>query len=140
VKVCALPGAPHQTIRFSCFAPSCNLGSVPQDLLRAFAKCQSTNARLVFAGDGPLRSQLEAEASTLGVAARVRFLGFVNQSQLPAVYKSADLMVLLCQQMGEEANRTAQQHTWDRNAAQTWKLLNEAAVKKNRPVAPKEIR
>jgi len=28
------------------------------------------------------------------VASRVRFLGFVNQSQLPAVYTSADLMVL----------------------------------------------
>jgi glycosyltransferase involved in cell wall biosynthesis len=66
----------------------------PHDLLRAFAKCESTNARLVFAGDGPLRSQLEAEASALGIAARVRFLGFVNQSQLPAIYKSADLMVL----------------------------------------------
>jgi glycosyltransferase involved in cell wall biosynthesis len=30
----------------------------------------------------------------LGIATRVRFLGFVNQSQLPAVYTSADLMVL----------------------------------------------
>jgi glycosyltransferase involved in cell wall biosynthesis len=66
----------------------------PLDLLRAFAKLNSSNAWLVFAGNGPLRQQLEAEASALGVAARVRFLGFVNQSQLPAVYKSADLMVL----------------------------------------------
>jgi glycosyltransferase involved in cell wall biosynthesis len=66
----------------------------PRDLLQAFARLSSANVRLVFAGDGPLRSQLEAEASALGVAARVRFLGFVNQSQLPAVYKSADLMVL----------------------------------------------
>jgi glycosyltransferase involved in cell wall biosynthesis len=66
----------------------------PLDLLRAFAKLSLADARLVFAGDGPLRPQLEAEASALGVAARVRFLGFVNQSQLPAVYRSADLMVL----------------------------------------------
>ena len=66
----------------------------PLDLLRAFAKLKLSNARLVFAGDGPLRQQLEAEASALGVGARVCFLGFVNQSQLPAVYKSADLMVL----------------------------------------------
>lgn len=66
----------------------------PLDLLQAFARLNLANTRLVFAGDGPLRSQLEAEASALGVAARVRFLGFVNQSQLPAVYKSADLMVL----------------------------------------------
>src|SRR5439155_16692891 len=49
---------------------------------------------LIFAGEGPLRSQMESEAASLGVASRVRFLGFVNQSQLPAVYASADLMVL----------------------------------------------
>jgi glycosyltransferase involved in cell wall biosynthesis len=66
----------------------------PLDLLRAFAKLNLSNTRIVFAGDGPLRLQLEAEASTLGVDSRVRFLGFVNQSQLPAVYRSADLMVL----------------------------------------------
>ena len=66
----------------------------PADLLRAFAKANVSNALLVFAGEGPLRSQLESEAAALGVASRVRFLGFVNQSQLPAVYASADLMVL----------------------------------------------
>lgn len=66
----------------------------PLDLLRAFAKLGRTNALLVFAGEGPLRQQLEAEADRLGVNPRVRFLGFVNQSQLPAVYASADLMVL----------------------------------------------
>ena len=66
----------------------------PVDLLRAFAKANVHNALLVFAGEGPLRPQLESEAATLGVASRVRFLGFVNQSQLPAVYTSADLMVL----------------------------------------------
>jgi glycosyltransferase involved in cell wall biosynthesis len=66
----------------------------PADLLRAFAKANISNALLVFAGEGPLRSQLESEAAALGVASSVRFLGFVNQSQLPAVYASSDLMVL----------------------------------------------
>jgi len=66
----------------------------PFDLLRAFAKLRRPNSLLLFAGDGPLRSQLEFEASHLGVASHVRFLGFLNQSQLPAVYKSVDLMVL----------------------------------------------
>jgi glycosyltransferase involved in cell wall biosynthesis len=66
----------------------------PFDLLRAFAKLNRANALLVFAGDGPLRPQIESEASALGIAARVRFLGFVNQSQLPEVYTAADLMVL----------------------------------------------
>lgn len=66
----------------------------PQDLLRAFAQAGLPNAHLVVAGEGPLRSQLEAEAAALGIASRVRFLGFVNQSRLPAVYTAADLMVL----------------------------------------------
>jgi len=66
----------------------------PLDLLRAFAKADIANALLLFAGEGPLRPQLESEAVALGVASRVRFLGFINQSQLPAVYASADLMVL----------------------------------------------
>jgi glycosyltransferase involved in cell wall biosynthesis len=66
----------------------------PADLLRAFAKANISNALLVFAGEGPLRGQLESEAAALGLASSVRFLGFVNQSQLPAVYASADLMVL----------------------------------------------
>ena len=66
----------------------------PLDLLRAFAKANLSNGVLVFAGEGPLRPQLESEAANLGVASRVRFLGFVNQSQLPAVYTAADLLVL----------------------------------------------
>jgi len=66
----------------------------PSDLLQAFARLNSPTARLVFAGAGPLRSQLEAESVALGVHSRVCFLGFVNQLQLPAIYKSADVMVL----------------------------------------------
>lgn len=66
----------------------------PADLLRAFAKANLSNAHLLFAGDGPLRQQLEAEAVALGIRSRVRFLGFVNQSQLPPLYTSADIMVL----------------------------------------------
>jgi glycosyltransferase involved in cell wall biosynthesis len=66
----------------------------PLDLLRAFATAGLPNGFLVFAGDGPLWAELQAEAEKLGIAARVRFLGFVNQSQLPDVYASADVMVI----------------------------------------------
>lgn len=66
----------------------------PGDLLRAFAEANLSDALLVIAGEGPLRAELEALAAELGIAMRVRFLGFVNQSQLPAVYTSVDLMVL----------------------------------------------
>ena len=66
----------------------------PTDLLRAFAKVSTSNALLVFAGDGPLKQQLQSEAYSLGIENRVRMLGFVNQSYLPSVYTSADVMVL----------------------------------------------
>ena len=66
----------------------------PSDLLRAFAAAALADPILVFAGEGPLRAQLEAEAAALGLRDRVRFLGFVNQSQLPAIYTAADVMVL----------------------------------------------
>ena len=66
----------------------------PLDLLRAFALATIPNSALVFAGEGPLRSELETEAASMGIADRVHFLGFVNQSQLPSVYTASDLMVL----------------------------------------------
>jgi glycosyltransferase involved in cell wall biosynthesis len=66
----------------------------PQDVLRAFAQAALPNALLVMAGDGPLRAEMEAEAAALGISARVRFAGFVNQTELPALYRSADIMVL----------------------------------------------
>jgi glycosyltransferase involved in cell wall biosynthesis len=66
----------------------------PLDLLHAFAKANLPNALLVFAGDGAQRPELESEAARLGISGRVRFLGFLNQSQLPPVYTSADLMVI----------------------------------------------
>jgi glycosyltransferase involved in cell wall biosynthesis len=66
----------------------------PTDLLRAFARANPAKGLLIFAGEGPLHAGLEEEAATLGIAARVRFLGFANQTQLPAIYTAADLMVL----------------------------------------------
>ncbi len=69
----------------------------PADVLQAFAKLPATErsaAILVYAGDGHLREDLENEARSLGIRDQVRFLGFVNQSQLPGVYTAADLMVM----------------------------------------------
>jgi glycosyltransferase involved in cell wall biosynthesis len=69
----------------------------PMDVLLAFAKLsehERKEAILVYAGEGHQRVELEKHAAALGVADRVRFLGFINQSQLPGVYTSADLMVL----------------------------------------------
>jgi glycosyltransferase involved in cell wall biosynthesis len=66
----------------------------PMDLLQAFAQAAPEESILVFAGAGPQRANLEAEAAQLGIQQRVRFLGFVNQSQLPALYTAANLLVL----------------------------------------------
>jgi glycosyltransferase involved in cell wall biosynthesis len=66
----------------------------PQDLLAAFAHVADRNVYLVLAGEGPLRPDLESEAHALGIAANVRFLGFVNQSGLPETYTGADILVL----------------------------------------------
>ena len=38
--------------------------------------------------------RLQREAEELKVADRVRLLGFVNQSELPSVYRSSDVLVL----------------------------------------------
>lgn len=66
----------------------------PQDLLQAFARSELKNGFLVVAGEGPFRSRMEEEAAKLGISERTRFLGFVNQSQLPAVYTASDVLVL----------------------------------------------
>lgn len=66
----------------------------PDDMLLAFAKAGIKGTYLVFAGEGSMRANLEATAKLLGIDERTRFLGFVNQTGLPPVYRSADLFVL----------------------------------------------
>jgi glycosyltransferase involved in cell wall biosynthesis len=66
----------------------------PQDLLQAFAKLEQKNTYLIYAGDGILKQDLENQAQQLGITNRVKFLGFINQSQLPFVYCGADVLVL----------------------------------------------
>lgn len=55
---------------------------------------------LLIAGEGPLLAQLQALASTLGVADRVRFLGGVPHADLPRLYRAADLSVLASDREG----------------------------------------
>ncbi len=84
--------APHSTVVLFC--GKLQPWKRPGDLLEAFAAAGISSTVLVFAGAGPLRQTLYQRALDLGIADRVRFLGFVNQSALPAVYKASDLMVL----------------------------------------------
>jgi glycosyltransferase involved in cell wall biosynthesis len=69
----------------------------PEELLSAFARVYNRFAAdsapyLLFVGDGPLRDTLEEQARPLGDA--VRFLGFRNQSELPAFYDLCDVFAL----------------------------------------------
>ena len=59
-------------------------------LLRAAAELPVLE--VVVGGDGPRRGGLESLAKSLGV--RARFLGFVPDENLPALYRAADLFVL----------------------------------------------
>jgi len=70
----------------------------PQDLLAAYQLLSPDGAKepepyLLFVGDGILRPQLEAHAQTIGWNS-IRFLGFQNQSDLPALYDLCDAFVL----------------------------------------------
>jgi len=63
-------------------------------LLDAFAQLVRIrpNARLLLVGDGPLRSEMERKAKSLGLAERVRFLGL--RSDIPELLGTLDLFVL----------------------------------------------
>ena len=50
------------------------------------------DAKFVFAGDGEMRGQLEARARQLGVAHAVRFLGRMDNNDMPELYHMADLV------------------------------------------------
>src|SRR6266404_5992685 len=69
----------------------------PQDLLSAFLEViHEPGLRkpyLLFVGNGPLRSKLEAQAGNL-LGKDVRFLGFRNQTEMPAFYDLCDVFVL----------------------------------------------
>lgn len=55
---------------------------------------------LLIAGDGWLEPHLRRMASELGVADRVRFLGHVEQEDLPELYNAADALVLASSREG----------------------------------------
>ncbi len=66
----------------------------PLDLVVALACLRDRGVDVcgVFAGDGPLRGELETKALECHVP--LVFLGFRNQTELPETYVMADLMVL----------------------------------------------
>jgi len=66
----------------------------PMDVVQAVARLTSSGqpVDLVIAGAGELQGRMEEAARAAGLDAQ--FLGFVNQSRLPSVYASSDVVVL----------------------------------------------
>ncbi len=62
----------------------------PLDVVEACAETPSVH--VVVAGSGELDAPLRARAGALGV--RLHSLGFLNQTQMPAAYAAADVLVL----------------------------------------------
>jgi glycosyltransferase involved in cell wall biosynthesis len=64
-------------------------------LLEAMPKilAEFPEARLVVAGDGPCRRELEGFCAVLGIRERVEFLGAVRNEELPAVYQRSSIIV-----------------------------------------------
>lgn len=67
-----------------------------EDLIRGMPAITSAfpDATLLIGGAGPLRGDLERLAEAAGVAARIRFLGYVPEDRLPDLLGAADLFVL----------------------------------------------
>src|SRR6185437_4802491 len=55
---------------------------------------------LLIVGEGPERTRLERIAVQEGVSARVRFLGRMEQKQLPALYNAVDALLLASSREG----------------------------------------
>jgi teichuronic acid biosynthesis glycosyltransferase TuaC len=66
--------------------------------IRALAEFE--DAHLLIAGTGPLRDSLESLAATLGLSARVHFLGALPHEDLASLYSAADVMILATSREG----------------------------------------
>ncbi|NWG33068.1 MAG: glycosyltransferase [Chloroflexi bacterium] len=88
----------------------------PLELLEAYHSAGlGRKAQLVFVGEGVLRARLEARVRELGLA-HVRFLGFLNQSQMPLAYVLGHVLCLFSE------------------PTETWGLVVNEAMACGRPV------
>ncbi len=62
--------------------------------LRAFAEVDAEDVEFLIAGTGRHEESLRELARELGIADRVRFLGYVPDEDLPVLYSSVDVFVL----------------------------------------------
>jgi glycosyltransferase involved in cell wall biosynthesis len=72
-----------------------------QALIAAFASVAAKypDVSLFIGGKGPLQDALRAQISSLGLAERIRVLGFVRESLLPAHYQAANVSIVPSQSL-----------------------------------------
>ena len=88
-------GIPQEAFVFAFVGkmiPKKRPGDFIQACLQAFASPDGADAHALLVGDGPLRESVACAATLLG--GRVHFAGFRNQSQMPALYRACDAIVL----------------------------------------------
>ncbi len=75
----------------------------PDILLKAFKRINDefSNAELIFAGRGPMLSELSNLSKELGVEKHVTFAGFVEDDLKPLYYKASDIFCLPSTTMAE---------------------------------------
>ena len=94
------PGSPRARLgvsantRLILFAGKLLAFKRPLDVVEAVARLrgEAQAVELLVAGAGPLEGALRKKAAALGVP--LHFLGFCNQSQMPAAYAAADALAL----------------------------------------------
>ena len=67
-------------------------GDFLEGVRRYLQQDEGRDIHALVVGDGPLRNSLRKTADSLGD--RVHFTGFINQSEIPAYYRTADVVVL----------------------------------------------
>ncbi|MFB6283430.1 MAG: glycosyltransferase family 4 protein [Halobacteria archaeon] len=72
-------------------------GKNPDDAVKAIAglnRSRNRDVKLYICGKGPMRADLEKLASELDQEENIEFLGHVEYGKMPAIYRSADVLVL----------------------------------------------
>lgn len=90
-------GIPADALVF-LFAGKFEAKKDPLLLLRAFCELQEPNVRLILAGTGDLRDEIQKVASK---DSRVHVLGFQNQQQMPILYRLCNVFILPSKGPGE---------------------------------------
>ncbi len=75
-----------------------NLGPAkrPMDVIESASRALATRPDLLYliVGDGPYRAPMEARCRELGIAERVRFVGWVDHADVPAYLRLMDIVVM----------------------------------------------